>query len=198
MDRCANLDAMSSELPELRASHDDRDRVVETLRVAGGDGRLTAEELDARVESALTARTLGELAVLTADLPVAASEASLPKDVLVVQQTGSRYQRSGRWVVPKRIEVRTKLCRVVLDFTDAVMTTEALLIDAHIELNKLILVTTPDIVVDGGGLALTFSKVKLAPDAGKTGGVPRLRIEVVGSLKHAKLIEQQKPSRRST
>ena len=28
---------------ELRASHDDRDRVVELLRVSAGDGRLTAE-----------------------------------------------------------------------------------------------------------------------------------------------------------
>jgi hypothetical protein len=26
---------------ELRASHDDRDRVVEVLRVSAGDGRLT-------------------------------------------------------------------------------------------------------------------------------------------------------------
>ena len=30
----------------LRASHEDRDRVAELLRVAAGDGRLTAEELD--------------------------------------------------------------------------------------------------------------------------------------------------------
>src|SRR5712691_8192286 len=54
---------------ELRASHGDRDRVVELLRVAAGDGRLTAEELDERLEVALTARTYGELAALTTDLP---------------------------------------------------------------------------------------------------------------------------------
>ena len=47
---------------ELRASHDDRDRVVELLRVSAGDGRLTAEELDERLEQAMTARTYGELA----------------------------------------------------------------------------------------------------------------------------------------
>jgi hypothetical protein len=51
--------------PELRASHEDRDRAVEILRVAAGDGRLTAAELDDRVEAALTARTSGELAALT-------------------------------------------------------------------------------------------------------------------------------------
>ena len=55
--------------PELRASDDDRDRAVERLRVAAGDGRLTAAELDERLDAALTARTSGELAALTADLP---------------------------------------------------------------------------------------------------------------------------------
>ncbi|MFD4946640.1 DUF1707 domain-containing protein [Streptomyces sp. NPDC058409] len=36
--------------PELRASHADRDRVVDVLHVAAGDGRLTAAELDERLE----------------------------------------------------------------------------------------------------------------------------------------------------
>lgn len=44
---------MPDDLPDLRASHEDRDRVVDALRVAGGDGRLTAGELDARLERAL-------------------------------------------------------------------------------------------------------------------------------------------------
>ncbi len=39
--------------------------VVELLRAAAGDGRLTAEELAERLEVALTARTHGELARLT-------------------------------------------------------------------------------------------------------------------------------------
>ncbi len=56
---------------ELRASHTDRDAVVEQLRVAAGDGRLTSEELDERLERALTARTYRELAELTTDLPAA-------------------------------------------------------------------------------------------------------------------------------
>ena len=44
---------MSDDVPDLRASHEDRDRVVDVLRVAAGDGRLSAEELDTRLESAL-------------------------------------------------------------------------------------------------------------------------------------------------
>src|SRR6266487_4935322 len=91
----ANVAAMSNNLPDLRASHADRDRVVDALRVAGGDGRLSAEELDTRLESALSARTLGEVAELTADLPIA--PAAKGKDVLVVEQHGGRYVREGRW-----------------------------------------------------------------------------------------------------
>lgn len=53
----------------LRASDADRELAVEILCAAAGDGRLSAAELDERLEVALTARTIGELAELTADLP---------------------------------------------------------------------------------------------------------------------------------
>lgn len=43
--------------------------MAEALRVAAGDGRLSAEELDERLERALTAKTYAELAALTTDLP---------------------------------------------------------------------------------------------------------------------------------
>ena len=46
----------------------DRDRVVEVLCAAAGDGRLTADEFDERLEAALSSRTLDELTVVTADL----------------------------------------------------------------------------------------------------------------------------------
>ncbi|MFD4558223.1 DUF1707 domain-containing protein [Streptomyces sp. NPDC058469] len=36
--------------PELRASHAHRDRMVDVLRIAAGDGLLTAEESDERLE----------------------------------------------------------------------------------------------------------------------------------------------------
>jgi hypothetical protein len=47
----------------------DRERVIETLKVAFVQERLTWEELDARIGGALSARSGAELAVLTADLP---------------------------------------------------------------------------------------------------------------------------------
>jgi hypothetical protein len=54
--------------PEQRASDADRDTAVDILCAAAADGRLTMTELDGRVGSALTARTLTQLAHLIADL----------------------------------------------------------------------------------------------------------------------------------
>jgi hypothetical protein len=54
---------------DLRASDAERERVVAELRVHAGEGRLTVDELDGRLEQAYAARTRSELAALTADLP---------------------------------------------------------------------------------------------------------------------------------
>jgi hypothetical protein len=54
--------------PEQRASDADRDTAVDILCAAAADGRLTMTELDKRVGSALTARTIPQLAGLVADL----------------------------------------------------------------------------------------------------------------------------------
>jgi hypothetical protein len=55
--------------PSLRASDADRERATTQLRDHAAAGRLDAEELDERLDRALTARTTGELAALTRDLP---------------------------------------------------------------------------------------------------------------------------------
>ena len=54
---------------QLRASHADRDQVVDTLKDAFVQGRLTRDEFDTRVGHALASRTHADLSPLTADLP---------------------------------------------------------------------------------------------------------------------------------
>jgi hypothetical protein len=53
----------------LLASTADRDAAVEALKAGYAEGRLSKEEYEARAEQAFTARTLGDLARVTADLP---------------------------------------------------------------------------------------------------------------------------------
>ncbi len=138
---------------ELRASHSDRDRVVEVLRVAAGDGRITADELDQRLEAALTARTLGELAVLTTDLPASPARAASvaagpPKDLVRIDCGSGVAKRDGSWLVPRRMEVRVTTGVVRLDFTEATITSPELRIDADVSSGVLALLTRPGIEVD--------------------------------------------------
>ena len=58
----------------MRASDDDRQRVVDRLRAALEDGRLKLEEFTERVGLAYQAVTYGDLATLHADLPPASPE----------------------------------------------------------------------------------------------------------------------------
>jgi hypothetical protein len=62
----------------LRASHADREQVIEVLKVAFVQGRLTKDELDFRAAQAFAAKTYAELAGLTADLPVGRPRAQQP------------------------------------------------------------------------------------------------------------------------
>ena len=53
----------------LRASHGDRELVIDTLKAAFVQGRLSKDELDMRVGQVLASRTYADLAAVTADIP---------------------------------------------------------------------------------------------------------------------------------
>jgi Domain of unknown function (DUF1707)/Cell wall-active antibiotics response 4TMS YvqF len=100
----------------LRASDADRERTAEILREAAGDGRLTMDELDERLDAVYAAKTYAELEPITHDLPesgsgyapVPAAAASVnparfggePTSHTAVAILGG-FSRKGDWVVPK-------------------------------------------------------------------------------------------------
>ncbi len=61
----------------LRASHADREHVIDVLKAAFVQGRLTKAELDARAGQAFAARTYADLDALTADVPAGLADAVL-------------------------------------------------------------------------------------------------------------------------
>ena len=114
-----------SELPELRVSDADREATITRLRVAGGDGRLTLEELAERVELADGARTQSELDALTADLPVYAPRAPAerkPNEWIVAVMGGA--ERKGRWRPASRTRVVTVMGGAELDLREAELADE--------------------------------------------------------------------------
>ncbi|MFD5161248.1 DUF1707 domain-containing protein [Streptomyces hawaiiensis] len=109
-------------VPDLRASDADRERVAGILRDALAEGRLDMEEFEERLDETYKARTYGELAPITRDLPaegVPVPSVSLTKDPAagpdwsgrIVGGEGSStwavavmsgFQRKGRWTMPRR------------------------------------------------------------------------------------------------
>jgi hypothetical protein len=65
------LPAAAAGCGRFRASDDDRDQVIDVLKAAFVQGRLTKDEFDARVGATLASRTYADLAAHTADIPAA-------------------------------------------------------------------------------------------------------------------------------
>ena len=177
---------------ELRASHDDRDQVVELLRVSAGDGRLTAEELDERLEQAMTARTYGELARLVADLPAVGSALSpaaalRAKDVVRIDTRSGHVKRVDRWAVPQRMEVKVTSGSVLLDFTQAEITQPTLTLNVDVRSGHVRLITKPGIVVDTDDVTIRSGHVRVKTPWGPD--VPaQFRIEVSGKVGSGHLV----------
>jgi len=124
-------------LPEVRASDADRERVAERLRRAAGDGQLTVDELDERLEAAYGSRTRRELVALTADLqPETAAAGAAPVQYAGAQGEtgvtvrpgpgGSRWlvaimggcDRKGRWRLAERATSLNLMGGSDLDLTE--------------------------------------------------------------------------------
>jgi Domain of unknown function (DUF1707)/Cell wall-active antibiotics response 4TMS YvqF len=81
----------------LRVSDAERDATLRKLGDHAAVGRLTLDELEERSGQALTAKTRGELATLTSDLP---AEAGLPGAGLAEAGAGPAHPRKPvRWMV---------------------------------------------------------------------------------------------------
>jgi DUF1707 SHOCT-like domain len=170
--------------PEVRASDGDRDQVVNVLRVALGDGRLTTDEFGERMGAALSARTLGELAVLTADLVTGTAPAGArAEEVIRIDQKGGSVQRSGQWLVPRRLELRSSWSDVTLDFTEAVIVEDTLVVEVDMRGGALVMVTRPGVVVDAGSLKVRYTDVDVR-SGGKPGVPVVLRVRLTGRMKY--------------
>jgi len=118
----------------LRASDADRERVAEKLREAAGDGRLTMDELDERLDAVYAAKTYAELAPITDDLPGTGGgyvPATSPSPSGDVRQYGADatshtaiailggFSRKGDWVVQRTFNAFMLMGGGEIDMRDA-------------------------------------------------------------------------------
>ena len=117
-------------LPELRASDADRERTADLLRHAAGEGRLTMDELDERLDLVYETRTQRELDKLTADVVVPGDAQRISARMPVRAGSGSEWvvsvmsghDRKGRWRVGRHLKIVSVMGGSSVDLNDAELT----------------------------------------------------------------------------
>ncbi len=174
---------MNDKLPDrssFRAADADREAIVERLQAAASDGRLDLEEFEERMAAAYRARTFGELAPLTADLPDSAP-ATGPSEI-TLHAVGSSVSRRGEWVVPRRVVVKGKAGSTKLDLTQARLLSRDVEIDVDATAGSVTIIVPPDTQVDASDLRTSFGSTNIRTDTTPgSAGVPALRLAVKGT-----------------
>lgn len=89
-----NLAAMAGR-GHLRASHADREQVIDTLSVAFAQGRLAKDEFDARISQALVSRTYADLAAVVAGIRTGPVVAERPRPPSQRLSNAAKWAASG-------------------------------------------------------------------------------------------------------
>lgn len=155
---------------DLRASDADRDAVLDLLSAAAADGRLTLAEHGERAGRAHAARTLGELAELTADLALPSAQPIRVDGRRAVSGVLSRERRAGRWVVPASFPVAAVLGEVTLDLRDAVLQSRRTVVYATVIAGHLELIVPEGVAVVVSGRSVLGRQVVRGGGAGRVRG----------------------------
>ncbi|GAA2359495.1 DUF1707 SHOCT-like domain-containing protein [Nonomuraea africana] len=180
-----------SEPGELRASDEEREAVVERLRVASVEGRLTLVELTDRTEAAYLATTHAQLAMLTQDLPAEGARAALPVSapsrkrrwfVAIMGDT----KRRGKWKVEQELGAVAVMGDVLLDLREAEVRTDVIDVTAISVMGDVKIIVPDGVDVDLDGMAIMGDKKVDVMEAAPGMNVPVVRVHgyaVMGDVK---------------
>ena len=148
------------------------------LGEAMSDGRLTADEHAERVQRAFSARTLGELAELTADLAVPSAQPVRLDGGRVISGIFGPARRDGRWVVPENLTVTAMFGEVEVDFTQAILQASRVQLYATVFGGRLRLIVPDGVsVIVSGHMVLGRRRGGTAPPAGP--GTPVIEVKAL-------------------
>lgn len=180
---------------ELRVSDAEREAVVERLRQASVEGRLTLAELTERTEAAYLAVTYRELAQVTADLPdpgVRPAPAPVPRPegrrrrwfVAVMGDT----KRRGKWRVDQEIGACAVMGDVVIDLREAEVRGNEIDITAVSVMGDVKIIVPDGVDVDLDGVAVMGDK-KVKVDEAPTGrNAPKVRVRAYAIMGDVKVL----------
>jgi hypothetical protein len=176
---------MAPELPDVLASDGEREHVATLLRDAAGEGRLTVEDLTVRLERAYGARTRGELARLTADLPAAPAMSSVAvpasarrrSRLVVAVMSGAR--RKGRWRPGSNCTAVALMGGCYLDLREAEITDPVVNINAVSVMGGIQVIVPEGVEVNLGGLAIMGGKESKVADVPVQPGTPVINVRAL-------------------
>jgi hypothetical protein len=172
----------------LRASDADRDGTAARLGGAFAAGQLTSTEYAERLDAAYAARTLGELAPLTRDLPGDDMVEGVPgmTERAQVAARFSKVIRSGRWVAGRRTRLSVRFGALIVNLAEAVLPGREVIVEVDAFCGKLIITVPPGAhVIDEGG-ALFAKRAVYGRGGGADAGGPVIRL--VGDARFAKVV----------
>jgi hypothetical protein len=193
-------------LPELRASDADREQTAEILRHAAGEGRLTVDELEERLNRVYETKHHSELAKLTADVvprPAAAGAAHPARMPVRQGEDGAGWlisvmsgrDRTGRWRVGRHLKVVDVMGGSNLDLNDAELaahdteiTVVAIMGGSEIRVPEGVNVQVSEFAFMGG------NDVKLGEQMPDPGG-PTLHIKMISIMGGSSIKRGRKLSR---
>jgi hypothetical protein len=177
---------------EVRASDAEREAVVEQLRVASVEGRLTLAELTDRTEAAYTATTQAELAMLTSDLPAAGPAPAPPVPAGEVRKRRwfvgimGDSKRRGKWRIDQELGAVAVMGDVLLDLREAEVRTDTVDVTAVSVMGDVKIIVPDGVNVDLDGVAIMGDKKVDVLEAAPGMNVPVVRVRayaVMGDVK---------------
>jgi hypothetical protein len=180
----ANLPANSGRPPDtgdFRAADADRERVVDVLRQAAGEGRLTMEELEQRITAVYNARTYAELEPITRDLPTpgratespAVATASAPIALrpsrFVISIMGG-FHRGDNWAVARGLAAVAVMGGGKIDLRNARFTDGRASITAFAMMGGIEIIAPENAYVDVRGIGIMGGVSHAARGPGQPGG----------------------------
>ena len=172
--------------PAPRIGHKERDDAVELLRTAAGDGRITLDELETRIEAALEARTADDINVLIADLPErtgSVAPATAAKPVRLAVSHGA-VERLGAWLVPQEVTVELRHGVCALDLRTPTLPSDGVTIAVQARHSVIKVLVPENAAVDLGDVGRHHSQTR---DAGarRVTAVSGPPIVFTGDLHHS-------------
>ena len=168
---------MPDQPDDIRVSDAERDAALATLREAAAEGRLSLEEMSERTGDALTARTRGELAAVTRDLPAApAPEAAPERTTRWLVGVMGGMDRRGRWRLGRHCRVINIMGGCDLDLSDAVIEGPEVDITVWSLMGGSDITVPEGVAVDLGGIALLGANDLRAEGPLPRPGAPVVRV----------------------